>query len=754
MASPPDASEIELSFYEKFFFAKELNPYPVQEQAFEHIFRNHSVLVTVPTGTGKTMMAKAAIHKALARGETAIYTTPLRALTEEKFRELSEDFGEENVGFATGDYKVRPEAKVQVVVAEILWNRIFGDRVHAPADVVVMDEGHYFNDPERGHVWEQSIIGLDPRSQLIILSATIGDADKFCQWVYLCRRIDMHLVQSLERKVPLFHEFRESYMVEVAKELFKAGDVPAIVFTFGRDLCFERARLLKSCPRFTTDEERLEIAARAHAVLLDRGLAKELLPLLLHGIGIHHAGILPRYKQLVEKLTLDRLLKFVVSTETISAGINLPAKRVIFPELRKYIQKKARLLTSAEYHQMSGRAGRPQFDTEGTAIVLAPELVVQEIRKELKDAQKNRLKFDEAKIRKTCYFRARAEAQKTNDVTWDKDDHDRIINGKPATLKSQTKITAEQILAIGLPDLTREALPGAVLPPLPPDGKATEGGEGDKPVVPVAPLIPVPVIAKPIDQHEEPLPASMNLNIVTVITNLLLSEREKYEAHRRLAQVTENLRAMGIVDEHGTQITGQVINQLRGLDGLFVYHCLMTRVIDYPLARELVEFLVDHDVIQRIINRKGEDKKREWMKNRLRERRQGGEMVSWDDVEAEYLQKFPRELSPVEVIHQEFLSRVPHPELHVAGKNKDVFARMEADNLSFMDFVERENLFSEEGSLFSYLIRVMKFARMLSEASGMGEFGVLEENVRNRLSVIDPRIVDEVAGRKDVGFTR
>ena len=179
----PSLADIELQFYEKFFFSRDMEPYPVQEQAFTRIFAGESVLVTVPTGTGKTMMAKAGIWRALTLGQSAVYTTPLRALTEEKYRELCADFGDENVGFATGDYKVNPRAKIQVVVAEILWNRIFGDHDVKPADIVIMDEGHYLNSPDRGYVWEQSIIGLDARSQLVILSATIGNPDPFCLWV-------------------------------------------------------------------------------------------------------------------------------------------------------------------------------------------------------------------------------------------------------------------------------------------------------------------------------------------------------------------------------------------------------------------------------------------------------------------------------------------------------------------------------------------------------------------------------------------
>jgi len=704
--------EIEYAFYEKFLFSKNLEPYPVQEQAFEKILAGKSVLVTVPTGTGKTLMAKAAIFKALERGEKAIYTTPLRALTEEKYRELCADFGDDKIGFATGDYKVRPEAPVQVIVAEILWNKIFGDRVNKPADVVIMDEGHYFNDFERGYVWEQSIIGLDPRTQLVILSATVGDAQQFAMWVYECRREPLEVVESTERKVPLYHEYRESYLIEVAKELHAAGDTPAIFFVFSRGDCFEKARLLKSCPRFTTDEERARIAELAEPMLLDRGFAKDLKPLLLHGIGIHHAGILPRYKQLVERLTLERLIRFVVSTETISAGINLPAKRVIFPELRKFIQGKPRLLLSAEYHQMSGRAGRPQFDTEGIAITLAPEEVVQEIRKQIKDGARGGYKVDEAKLRRGIYSRARADAVKAQEVTWDEAAQKALVEGKPAPLRSQTKITAEQILAIGLPDLAATVLPGAV--------------EGE-----VAP-------------EQRGLPAAMNLNIVTVIDHLLLSDKERREAHKRLAQVTANMQAMGIIDEHGAQVAGEVIRKLRGLDGLFVYHALMSQDLTYELARALVEYVTEHDVIARILNRKGDAKRREWIVNRLRERRREGENVAWEDIEAEYERQFPRELTPVEKLHSEFVARLPHPELHGGKTAKAIWTEMETEDLAFMDFVEKHGLETEEGNLFSYLARVMKFARMLGEATGLDEFKNLDSAVRRKLSVVDERVLAEL----------
>ncbi len=721
---PPDPADLELSFYQKFFFDKDFEPYPVQEQAFDAIFNGDSLMVSVPTGTGKTMMAKAGIYRALGLGRTAIYTTPLRALTEEKFRELSDDFGDDNVGFATGDYKVNPDAPIQVVVAEILWNRVFGDPLKVPADIIIMDEAHYFNDYSRGYVWEQSIIGLHPASQLVLLSATVGHADQFCHWVELTRKAPIRLIQSFDRKVPLEHQFRESYVIEVVRELAAAGDVPTILFVFGREKCFEIARLLKSCKRFTTDEERAAIEQAAEAVLLGGGVADELRKLLIHGIGIHHAGILPRYKQLVEQLTLDRLLKFVVSTETISAGINLPAKRVVFPSLRKYIRKQARLVTPAEYHQMAGRAGRPQFDKEGIAISLAPEEIVADIRKQLKDAAKRGRKLEEAKVRKATYNRYASEAAKRGDVVWDRAAHSKLVSGQAAALSSKTQITAEMVLAIGLPDLTTHKLPGDGLGNIEGDDQGLEVSQtGEDANLPTS------------------LPPYMNLNIVTVVDNLLQPASDRRAAHRRLAQIKDNLRALDIVDEHGTQVAGDLIGKLPGLDGLFIYYVLQNHQLDAEDIELMVEFLVDHGTVQRVLDRKIYEKKKAWIKERLREARAENPQVSWDDIEQEYDKKHPPEYSKIEIIHQDFTRAVPHPELHSGKSQKNVWQTICVEQLSFLEFVEAHHLAHEEGSLFSYLSRVARVASSIGQASGMEAFIELDEKVRNYLAVVDPRVL-------------
>lgn len=704
----PTDGELELAFYDKFLWSRGLEPYPVQEQAISAIFAGKSLLVTVPTGTGKTLMAKAALFAAIGRGHRAIYTTPLRALTEEKYRELCEDFGDGNVGFATGDYKVNREAPIQVEVAEILWNRIVAEKHVSPAEVVIMDEGHYFNDPERGYVWEQSIIGLDPRTQLVILSATVGHPEKFCQWVEVTRRMPMALVDSRERKIPLVHEYREDMLIETVRGLAHSGDVPAIIFVFGREQCFEIARLIKSCRRFTTDEEKAKIEMMCDEALLPSGAAKELRPLLAHGIGIHHAGILPRYKQLVEQLALERLIRFVVSTETIAAGINLPARTVVFPALRKFIKKEARLVTAAEYHQMAGRAGRPQFDDKGLAITLAPEEIVSELKKELKDAAK-RPSYDESKVRKSVYNRAKSDAQRKGDIVWTPEVHAELVRGEPAELRSKTKISAEQVLAIGLPDLQATALGTAV------DERMAAA--------------------------EASLPPSMRLDIVTVIDNLLLGDRDRKELLKTLAQLVENLKAIGVIDEHGAQVKGEMIRQLQGMDGLFIYYALFNHQLDYVELRELVEYLLDHDIIQRQLDRKGDDAKREWMRTKLRELRDASPAASWDDAEAAWDKEHPRVPTKIELIHAEFSGAVPHPELHGGKRAKNVWAQIEDGEHGFLDFVEKHNLQHEEGNLFSYLVRVMNFSLKLFQASELSEFEDMGERVRKLLATIDLRMV-------------
>ncbi|HEU4611948.1 MAG TPA: hypothetical protein VFS15_07715, partial [Kofleriaceae bacterium] len=243
-------------------------------------------------------------------------------------------------------------------------------------------------------------------------------------------------------------------------------------------------------------------------------------------------------------------------------------------------------------------------------------------------------------------------------------------------------------------------------------------------------------------EAEASLPPSMRLDIVTVIDNLLLTERERKELQKILAQLVANMRAIGVLDEHGHQVSGQMIRDLQGMDGLFIYYVLFNHQLEYVELRQLVEYLIDHDIIQRQLDRKGEDEKKEWMRTWLREQRLENPHVTWDDAEAKYLELHPRPLTKVELIHSEFSAKVPHPELHGGKRPKDVWAQIEDGGFSFLEFVEKHGLEHEEGNLFSYLIRVMNFATKLYEASQLTEFEDMADRVKKLLGRIDLRLVE------------
>jgi hypothetical protein len=234
----------------------------------------------------------------------------------------------------------------------------------------------------------------------------------------------------------------------------------------------------------------------------------------------------------------------------------------------------------------------------------------------------------------------------------------------------------------------------------------------------------------------------MRLDIVTVIDNLLLTERERRELSKVLEHLVENLKAIGVIDEHGKQVSGDMIRQLQGMDGLLIYYVLFNHQLEYVELRQLVEYLIDHDIIQRQLDRKGEDEKREWMRTKLRELRVDNPHITWDDVEAAWEKEHPRVLTKIELIHQEFSSKVPHPELHGGKKPKSTWAQLEDSGAGFLEFVEKHGLEHEEGNLFSYLVRVMNFANKMGEASQLSELTEMGERVRALLARIDLRMVE------------
>lgn len=384
----PSREEIAAWYFEQLPYT----PYPVQEEALLTWFTSEQgVLVCAPTGTGKTLIAEAALYEALQSGTRAYYTTPLIALTEQKFAEMREaavrwGFSEDDVGLVTGNRRVNPGAPILVVVAEILLNRLLHGDAFDFSDVsaVVMDEFHNFSDAERGIVWELTLGMLPAHVRLLLLSATVGNAYEFTQWLRLSHERSVELVQGTERKVPLQYQWVGDQLLTEQIEIMSTGTLetrytPALIFCFNRDECWNVAEQLKGKP-LLADGQQKQLSDELARHDWSDGAGPKLKQILQRGVGVHHAGILPKYRRLVEHLFQQKMLAVCVCTETLAAGINLPARSVVMPTMLKGPPGEMKVIDASSAHQIFGRAGRPQFDTKGYVFVLAHEDDVKILR--------------------------------------------------------------------------------------------------------------------------------------------------------------------------------------------------------------------------------------------------------------------------------------------------------------------------------------------------------------------------------------
>lgn len=361
-------------------------PYPFQEQAILSWFdAEDGILICAPTGTGKTVIAETALYEALHTGKRAYYTTPLIALTEQKFNELQDSaerwgFTREHVGLVTGNRKVNPDAPILVVVAEILLNRLLSPEEDSFDDTsaVVMDEFHSFNDPERGIVWELSLGMLPKHVRVLLISATVGNAPEFVVWLNKEHNRKLRLLQSEERRVPLTFRWvidqllTEQLEIMADNEVESARQTPALVFCFNRSECWNVAEQLKG-RRLLASGQQKALQEEIDKLNWDVGAGGKLKQILIRGVGIHHAGLLPKYRRAIESLFQKKLLSICVCTETLAAGINLPARSVVMTSLIKGPRGNMTLIDASSAHQMFGRAGRPQFDDQGFVFAVAHE---------------------------------------------------------------------------------------------------------------------------------------------------------------------------------------------------------------------------------------------------------------------------------------------------------------------------------------------------------------------------------------------
>ena len=416
-----------------------LSLYPHQEEALIEIVTGANVILNTPTGSGKSLVALGAHAAALANNQRSYYTAPIKALVSEKFFALCDVFGPANVGMLTGDASVNADAPIICCTAEILANIAL--RAGADADVgqVIMDEFHFYAEPDRGWAWQVPLIAL-PQAQFVLMSATLGDVTRFVD--DLSRRTGRNtaVVASAERPVPLIFTYAMTPLHETLEELLQTHQAPVYVVHFTQAEALERAQALMSV-NVCTRAEKDAIAAKIGNFRFTAGFGKTLSRLVRHGIGVHHAGMLPKYRRLVETLAQAGLLKVICGTDTLGVGINVPIRTVLFTGLSKYDGQRTRLLKAREFHQIAGRAGRAGYDTLGTVVVQAPEHVIEN-EKALAKAG------DDPKKRRKVVRRKPPEGS----IGWGKPTFERLTTAEPEPLTSVFQVSHAMLLnVIGRP---------------------------------------------------------------------------------------------------------------------------------------------------------------------------------------------------------------------------------------------------------------------------------------------------------------
>jgi superfamily II RNA helicase len=401
--------------------------YPAQEEALLEIMAGRHVVLSTPTGSGKSLVALGLHFKGLCEGRVSTYTSPIKALASEKFFSLCKDLGADNVGMLTGDASINPDALVVTCTAEVLANLSLrlGPELEAP--YVVMDEFHYYSDRDRGWAWQVPLVN-SPESQFLLMSATLGDMTQIMGQIEARTGREAVHVTSAERPVPLDFHYRETPIHETVDWLAETGRTPIYIVNFTQRECAELAQGLTSMPLTTKDEKKAIQEAMA-GQRFTTPYGKEFRRFLSFGIGVHHAGLLPKYRLLVEKLSQQGLLKIISGTDTLGVGVNIPIRTVLFTKLAKFDGRKVTQLKVRDFKQISGRAGRKGFDDEGSVVAQAPDHVIE---KKLAD---RKAAANPKKKKKVVKKPAAGE------VSWSEDTFQNLIANQPEKLVSRFRIT-------------------------------------------------------------------------------------------------------------------------------------------------------------------------------------------------------------------------------------------------------------------------------------------------------------------------
>lgn len=409
--------------------------YPAQDEALMELASDSNVILATPTGSGKSLVAVGAHLFALARGQRTYYTAPIKALVSEKFFALCDVFGADRVGMVTGDAAVNAEAPIICATAEILANLALREGAEAEISQVVMDEFHFYAEPDRGWAWQVPLLEL-PRAQFLLMSATLGEVDFFARDLERRTGRSTAVVAGTERPVPLSFSYARSTITETLEELVTTNQAPVYVVHFTQAAALERAQALTSV-NFSSRAEKDAIAEALGGFRFSSGFGKTLSRLVRHGIGVHHAGMLPKYRRLVERLAQEGLLKVVCGTDTLGVGINVPIRTVLLTGLTKFDGVRTRRLKAREFHQISGRAGRAGFDTMGTVVVQAPEHEVENTRLLAKAG-------DDPKKQRKVQRRKPPEGF----VSWSEETFQRLVAASPEPMVSRFRVTNSMLLNV------------------------------------------------------------------------------------------------------------------------------------------------------------------------------------------------------------------------------------------------------------------------------------------------------------------
>jgi superfamily II RNA helicase len=427
------ANDVLLGRFLEYVEGRHLQLYPAQESAILELYEEKNVILNTPTGSGKSLVAAALHFKALAQGRRSIYTCPIKALVNEKWLALCRDFGPQNVGLSTGDASVNRDAPILCCTAEILANIALREGARADFVDVIMDEFHYYADRERGVAWQAPLLTL-PQARFLLMSATLGDTAFFEEELSRLNGKPTVTVASKDRPVPLEYAYSELPLAQTLENLAADHKTPVYVVHFTQLEAAQSAQDFTSV-NVCTREEKNAIAGAIEGFKFSSPYGPDIKRWLRHGIGLHHAGLLPKYRVLAEQLAQKGLLKIICGTDTLGVGINVPIRTVLFTKLCKFDGQKTGILSARDFHQIAGRAGRKGFDDKGWVVAQAPEHVVENLKLEGK-AAKGGKKF------------VKRQPPERNFVNWDKNTYARLIAASPERLASRFAVSHGMLLNV------------------------------------------------------------------------------------------------------------------------------------------------------------------------------------------------------------------------------------------------------------------------------------------------------------------